>query len=256
MDENRTTEQANSFGRAAGEYERARPGYPDAVVDWMLPAAARTVLDLGAGTGKFTRCLVARGLDVIAVEPDDVMRATLAAGLPKVRALAGTGESIPLPDASVGLVTIAQAWHWMDAARAAVEIARVLRPGGTLALAWNIRDETVAWVRRLGDIMGSSDAERSIRGTINIPEPFGVTETFETDWQNDIDVESLVALVASRSFIITASPADRAATLAAVRELVASDSTLAGRARFDLPYRTYGFQATLPSGPTGSPGTG
>ena len=199
MDENRAVEQANSFERAAGEYERARPGYPDAVVDWMLPAAARTVLDLGAGTGKFSRSLVARGLEVIAVEPDDVMRARLAAGLPTVRALGGTGESIPLPDASVDLVTIAQAWHWMDAARAAVEIARVLRPGGALALVWNIRDERVAWVRRLSEIMGSSDAERFIRGTIEIPEPFGVTETFETDWQNDIDGESLVALVASRA---------------------------------------------------------
>ena len=256
MDEKRTTEHANSFGRAAGEYERARPGYPDAVVDWMLPAAAHTVLDLGAGTGKFSRSLVARGLDVIAVEPDDVMRASLAAGLLTVSELGGTGESIPLPDASVDLVTIAQAWHWMDAARAAIEIARVLRPGGTLALVWNIRDESVAWVRQLSEIIGSSDAERFIRGTIEIPEPFGVTETFETDWQNDIDGESLVALVASRSFIITAAPADRAATLAAVRELAASDPALAGRVRFGLPYRTYGFRATLPSGPIGPTGTG
>ena len=222
----------------------------------MLPIAARTVLDLGAGTGKFTRSLVERGLDVIAVEPDDVMRLTLTAVLPTVRAPAGTGESIPLPDASVDLVTIAQAWHWMDAARAAVEIARVLRPGGSLALVWNIRDESVAWVRQLSVIIGSSDAERFLRGTIEIPEPFGVTATFETDWQNDIDGKSLVALVASRSLIITASPADRAATLAAMRELTASDPALAGPARFGLPYRTYGFRATLPSGPIGPAGTG
>jgi SAM-dependent methyltransferase len=249
MDENRSVEQASSFGRAAGEYERARPGYPDAVADWMLPAITHTVLDLGAGTGKFTRSLIARGLDVIAVEPDDVMRATLTAALPTVRALAGTGESIPLPDSSVDVVTIAQAWHWMDAPRAAVEIARVLRPGGTLALVWNIRDESVDWVRRLSDIMGSSDAERFIRGAIEIPPPFGPTETVQVEWQNDIDAESLVALVASRSYIITAPPADRAATLAAVRELAASDPALADRASFGLPYRTHGFRATLCDGP-------
>ncbi len=249
MDDNRSLEQANSFGRAARDYERARPGYPDAAVDWMLPTGTRTVLDLGAGTGKFTRSLVARGLEVIAVEPDDVMRVTLAETLPTVRAITGSGESIPLPDSSVDVVTVAQAWHWMDAPRAAVEIARVLRPGGTLALVWNIRDESVDWVRRLSDIMGSSDAERFIRGAIEIPPPFGPTETMQVDWRNDIDAESLAALVASRSFIITASPARRAAVLAAVRELAASDPALAGRARFGLPYRTHGFRATLSDGP-------
>lgn len=245
MDENRSAEQASSFGRAAGEYDRARPGYPDAAVDWMLPAGTRTVLDLGAGTGKFTRSLVARGLDVIAVEPDDVMRSTLAAALPTVRAIPGTGESIPLPDSSVDVVTVAQAWHWMDAPRAAVEIARVLRPGGTLALVWNIRDESVDWAGRLSDIMGSSDAERFIRGAIKIPPPFGPTETLEVDWQNGIDAESLVELVASRSYIITASPADRAAILDAVRELATSDPALVGRAGFALPYRTHAFRARL-----------
>jgi SAM-dependent methyltransferase len=246
VDENRTAEQAHSFGRAAGEYERARPEYPDAAVDWLLPVGAHTVLDLGAGTGKFTRSLVARGLDVIAVEPDDVMRDTLAAALPAVRVLGGTGELIPLPDASVDAVTVAQAWHWMDAPTAAAEIARVLRPGGTLGLVWNIRDETVAWVRRLSDVMGSSDAERFIQGAIVIPAPFGPTEAFEVNWRNDIDVDSLVSLVASRSYIITAPDADRVAMLAGVRELAATDPALAGRDRFAMPYRTHAFRATLP----------
>jgi SAM-dependent methyltransferase len=248
-DEDRTAEQSHSFGRAAGEYERARPGYPDAAVDWVLPVGARTVLDLGAGTGKFTRSLVARGLDVIAVEPDEVMRDTLAAALPTVRVLGGTGEHIPLPDSSVDTVTVAQAWHWMDAPAAAAEIARVLRPGGTLGLVWNIRDESIEWVRRLSGVMGSSDAERFIRGAIVIPAPFGPTEEFQVDWRNDIDVESLVSLVASRSYIITAPDADRAATLARVRELAASDPALAGRDSFAMPYRTHAFRARLPSGP-------
>jgi SAM-dependent methyltransferase len=84
--------RARSFGAAADEYERARPTYPDAAVDWLLPAGVDTVLDLGAGTGKLTRALVGRGLDVIAVEPLDDMRAILERELPDVRALA---ESYP-----------------------------------------------------------------------------------------------------------------------------------------------------------------
>ncbi|HEY4915702.1 MAG TPA: class I SAM-dependent methyltransferase, partial [Solirubrobacteraceae bacterium] len=119
----------------------------------------RTVLDLGAGTGKFTRALVSRGLDVVAVEPLDEMREILQQQLPDVRALAGTAENIPLDDDSVDAVTVAQAWHWVDERRALPEVARVLRPGGELCLIWNRRDHSVAWMRRLSDVMGSSDAE-------------------------------------------------------------------------------------------------
>ena len=110
--------RARSFGAAADAYERARPGYPDPAVDWLVPEGARTVLDLGAGTGKLTRALVARGLDVIAVEPLPEMRESLAAAVPEVRAVAGTAEDIPLPDDSVDAITVAQAWHWVDPERA------------------------------------------------------------------------------------------------------------------------------------------
>jgi ubiquinone/menaquinone biosynthesis C-methylase UbiE len=131
MDENRTSEHASSFGRAAGAYDSARPGYPDAAVDWLVPAHARTVLDIGAGTGKFTRSLVRRGFATIAVEPDPLMRQRLVESLPTVQALGGTAEAIPLPDDCVDAVTVAQAWHWVDRPAATAEIARVLRPGGS-----------------------------------------------------------------------------------------------------------------------------
>jgi SAM-dependent methyltransferase len=245
----RSPEQANSFGRAVDEYERARPRYPDAAIDWVIPAGARVALDLGAGTGKFTRSLVARGLEVTAVEPDDVMRAALSSALPTVRAVPGTGEEIPLPDRSVDVVTVAQAWHWMDPARATAEIARVLRPGGTIALVWNIRDETVAWVQRLSEIMGSSEAERFVAGAVEIGAPFGPLETHVVEWSNEIDGESLVSLVASRSYLITADEERRTRVLDAVRELVATDPALAGRERFELPYKTMLYRARLPAAP-------
>jgi len=245
-EEPRRRERAGSFGRAAGVYERARPGYPDDAVDWLVPADARRAVDLGAGTGKLTRALVARGLDVTAVEPLAGMRAELTAALPGVPALDGTAEAIPLPDASAHLVTVAQAWHWVDEARALPEVARVLRPGGALVLVWNVRDEGVDWVRALSEIVDPSEGELRLRRAVEIGPPFGPTEPFLTSWEREMDVELLLELVASRSGVITAEPARREAILAAVRELAATHPDLAGRTTFPMPYRTGCFRARTP----------
>src|SRR5580692_7460527 len=106
--------QASSFGAAAATYERGRPPYPPEAVDWLLPDGATRVLDLGAGTGKLTRQLHDRGLDVIAVEPSAGMREELTRAVPGVAAYAGSAEEIPLPGSSVDAVLVAQAWHWVD----------------------------------------------------------------------------------------------------------------------------------------------
>ena len=238
--------RARSFGAAAEVFERARPGYPDAAVDWLLPDGARTVLDLGAGTGKLTRSLAARGLEVVAVEPLVEMRERLAATLPDVRAMAGTAEEIPLADDSVDAITVAQAWHWVDPVRATAEAARVLRPGGTLGLVWNRRDERVDWVARIGEVMGSSDAELIELEGVEIGPPFGPTESFITDWQRPMDVDLLVEMAASRSYVITATPRRRREILDGVRRVVEADPHLG--TEFDFPYRTYCFRATLPAG--------
>ena len=113
-DEARRREQATSFGAAAGAYERGRPPYPAEAIDWLLPPGAARVLDVGAGTGKLTRQLAARGLDVVAVEPLPGMREQLARAVPGVPVHPGTAEDIPLPDGSVDAVLAAQAWHWVD----------------------------------------------------------------------------------------------------------------------------------------------
>ncbi|MDQ8045426.1 MAG: class I SAM-dependent methyltransferase [Solirubrobacteraceae bacterium] len=247
MKSGRTKEQAGSFGRAAAEYEWSRPTYPADAVDWMVPAGARVVLDLGAGTGKFTRSLLGRGLEVIAVEPIAEMRAVIEEALPEVRALEGSAESIPLPDDSVDVITVAQAWHWVDQAVALPEVARVLRPGGTLAIVWNLRDDSTPWVERLSLIMGKSEAEQTVSDGFTIGAPFGPTERFHTSWAIPIETASLVDFVASRSYVITAPPAERDATLAAVQDLIDHDPDIGGTSRVDMPYGTLAFRATTPA---------
>ena len=126
-----------SFDRVAEEYERTRPEYPDALLDLLPLGADAAVLDLGAGTGKLTRGLARRYREVTAVEPLPNMRAMLERVVPGVTALAGSAEAIPLDDAAVDGVFVAQAFHWFDHPVALPEIARVLRPGGILAIVWN-----------------------------------------------------------------------------------------------------------------------
>jgi SAM-dependent methyltransferase len=186
-------------------------------------------------------------LDVVAVEPLDEMREILQQQLPEVRALAGTAESIPLDDASVDAVTAAQAWHWVDELRALPEVARVLRPGGALCLIWNRRDDSVDWMRRLSDAMGSSDAELIDMEQVSIAAPFGPTETFDVPWQRAMDLELLLEMVRSRSYFITADASRQERYLADVRALVESDPELAGGVSFQMPYRTYCFRARVPA---------
>lgn len=148
---------ARGFEAGAAAYELARPGYPDEAVAFLVAAlglvAGTTVCDLAAGTGKFTRRLVELGASVTAIEPVEGMRTQLTKVLPGVTVLDGTAEQIPLPDASVDVVTVAQAFHWFDAPAALEEISRVLKPGGGLAILWNERDEATAWVAEMSRLI-------------------------------------------------------------------------------------------------------
>jgi SAM-dependent methyltransferase len=250
VDHQRVKVQATSFGVAADLYERARPTYPPQAIDWLLPPAARRVLDLGAGTGKLTRSLAERGLDVTAVEPSAGMREQFTSVLPGVRALEGTAEQIPLAAAAVDAVLVAQAWHWVDPARAVPEVARVLVPGGRLGLIWNLRDNRVDWVARLSEIIhGLTYEDDSGRSSQNpqIAPPFGPLERREFEWSKPITTDGLIDLVSSRSYFITMDPAERAARLAQVRELAATHPDLAGAPEFTLPYVTRCLRATLPA---------
>jgi SAM-dependent methyltransferase len=236
--------RALSFGAAAAAYERGRPSYPGPAVSWLLPPGARRVADVGAGTGKLTRRLRARGLEVVAVEPVAQMRAEFARAVPGVPVLAGTAEDLPLESGSVDAVLVAQAWHWVDPARAVPEAARVLVPGGQLGLIWNVRDERVGWVAELSRLMrrdGEPDHDRQP----SPGPPFGPPERLVLHWASRLTQAALLDLVASRSYVITRPAPERAEILANVRRLLESHPALAGASEISLPYVTLCTRARL-----------
>jgi SAM-dependent methyltransferase len=241
----------SSFGPVAAAYAEHRPGYPAAAVRWCVAPVGRDigslrVLDLGAGTGKLTALLAGLGAEVTAVEPDPAMLEELRRGLPSVRALAGSAERIPLPDASVDAVLCGQSMHWFDMSTAVPEIARVLAPGGTLAGLWNSDDDRVPWVAGLQDV-GEGAASRSLSrrrteaasfGADQFGQaPFTATERAEFANSQPLTAETLVELIGTHSLILVMAPEERDRILAKVRAYLASrPETAAGQ--FDLPMVT------------------
>ena len=240
---------ARSFGAVAGVYESGRPGYPLEVAQWLVepvasPMRTTRVVDLGAGTGKLTRVLREAGADVVAVDPDAAMLAELRVRVPGVPTFQGAAERMPLPDASVDAVVMAQAWHWVDPAEAAAEVGRVLRSSGVLGLVWNIREDAVAWVAALTAAMGGSHAEEMLAtGDVRAGAPIGPWERRTWQWERTLTRETLLDMVASRSRVIAASVEERTAILDRVSDLFdAQCRREAGIQVVDLPYRTEAFR--------------
>jgi SAM-dependent methyltransferase len=231
-----------AFAEVAGAYERGRPGYPEDAVRWLVGDEPCDVVDVGAGTGKLTRGLVALGHRVSAVEPLDEMRAELEAATPGVSALAGSAEAIPVPDASADVVTSAQAFHWFDHERALPEIARVLRPGGRLALVWNSRDDRDPWMARLSAIIGNETVqEHDVFPVLEESGLFGPVETAEFALEQRLDRKGLLDLVLSRSYCAKLTPAERAPLLDEVGALYDGTASEGG---VRLPYVTECFRTT------------
>ncbi|MEU4622613.1 class I SAM-dependent methyltransferase [Actinoplanes sp. NPDC023801] len=218
----------------------ARPGhapYPAGALGWLLPVGSPRVLDLGAGTGRLTRQLRARRLDVVAVDPSPAMLAELRRTRPEVPAHQGDAHRIPLPDASADVVIVAEAWCWEEPDRAVTEIARVLSPGGRLGLIRNVRDDSTDWVARLGDIIGGSGPAGGPR--------LGPVERAAFRWAQTLTPAELIGLAGSRSGMILLPADERAAVLAQVRQLMATHPALLGRETYELPYVTECVRTTL-----------
>ena len=239
---------AKGYTAAANTYVSGRPDYPPAIVNWLRDVvgldATRTVLDLGAGTGKNLPNLRATGARLIAVEPVAAMRALLAERYENVEVLDGTAEQIPLADATVDAVVCAQSFHWFANAAALAEIRRVLKPGGVLGLIWNVRDESIAWVAQLERL---TDALR------------GDTPRFRTGaWRTLFPAEGFEALgeqqfphahtgptgqviidrTLSVSFIAALPEQKREQVRQQVQALIDSTPELAGHDTVSFPYQT------------------
>jgi ubiquinone/menaquinone biosynthesis C-methylase UbiE len=222
---------ARGFQAGAAAYEIARPGYPDEAVATLANQVGitkgTTVCDLAAGTGKLTRRLVELGASVTAVEPVEAMRAQALATVPTVTVVDGTAEAIPLPDASVEVVTVAQAFHWFDADAACNEIARVLKPDGALAILWNERDERTAWVAEMSRIIRWHERTVSRYQHVDWAEIVGASQRFTAleehavGWEQPMTREVLADRVRSISYIAVMPPAERERLAAEVTALVA-----------------------------------
>jgi ubiquinone/menaquinone biosynthesis C-methylase UbiE len=251
VDERTRIELATTFDRAAELYDRVRPGFAASALEWVLPVGARRVLDLGAGTGKLTEALVARGLDVVAIDPAPNMLARLRDKLPDVDARVATSEATGLPDGDVDAVVVGSAFHWFARPDAEREMARVLRPGGVVGLLWNLRDPASPTVRAFHE--AQAHATETMPGehadvTLD-PRWFGPTQHRQFPHTQELAPDQLVELVASRSYVIAMAEPERTHLLDRVRRFVDTSPALAGRATFDLPYLTLVRRASVRSPP-------
>jgi SAM-dependent methyltransferase len=217
---------ARSFDRAAEEYEAARPDYPLELLDALPVPAGATVLDLGAGTGKLTRVLARRFAHVIAVEPLDNMRAILERVVPDAEAYPGSAEAIPLEDASVDAVFVAQAFHWFATDGAVAEIARVLRPGGVFADVYNDGIEPsplpTAYQKRIDAIFAQprSGAEDDERIAVIERGPFTTMRIVTSPHAQVQDRDAVLRFMRSISYIAKLPEDERESTMSELGALL------------------------------------
>ena len=237
------------FDRAAAVYERSRPDYPAELVrdlaDRLSLGPRSTIVELASGTGKFTRALRPVGAAIVAVEPTAGMRAVFESVVPEVAAIDGTAEAIPLPDGFADAVVAAQAFHWFRPGPALREIARVLRPGGGLALVWNTRDESVPVVRRLSEVLhryrGSAPwaREAAWRAAFDRPRSsFGRLRHRRYRHVQRLDPTTFVDRALSVSYVAARPARERRRIAREVAAILEEDPATRDRATIALPYAT------------------
>ena len=245
------TSAQQGFSTQAVTYAQGRPDYPRQLTGWLADIlhidAQSSVIDLGAGTGKFTRLLSTLAPTLIAVEPVAAMGAQLTKLLPDVRLVNGTAQSIPLPAASADAVVCAQAFHWFSTEAALAEIHRVLKPDGRLGLVWNVRDESVDWVAAITDIITPYEGETPRFHTGRWREAF-TGEYFSEPEMTCFPYshvgspqEVIMDRFLSVSFIAALPEASKAVVTAQLQALIDTHPALKGRDTVAFPYQTQAY---------------
>jgi SAM-dependent methyltransferase len=247
------TAAQQGYTKEAGSYSRGRPDYPEGLSRWLKDtlglAPGQRAADVGAGTGKFSKLVAATGAETFAVEPVDAMREQ-AAKLEGVQAVAGTAQSIPLPDGSMDVVTCAQAFHWFASSEALDEFARVLKPGGRLGLVWNVRNERTDWVKDITTLITpyEGDAPRFYKGDWRKPFPhpeFSALQEVEfTHAHVGPPDQVIIDRFMSVSFLAALPPSENAYVRGKLEELIATHPALKGQAIVSFPYQTLAFHCT------------
>ena len=246
------TAAQTGYSSEAESYALGRPDYPDELLQWLggsLGIGARQiVVDLGAGTGKFTKLLLKTGADVIAVEPVDAMRAQLAKNVTGVKIFSGSGEAIPLETASVDAVVCPQSFHWFATEAALREIHRVLRPGGRLGLVWNVRDDTCDWAAAITEIITPYE--------VNVPRFYlgGWRQAFSGAYFSSLELSTcayqhvgtpqqvILDRVRSVSFIASLPVAEKQIVEGKLKALIDSHPGLRNKESVAFPYRTEAYK--------------
>ena len=236
------------FQTSTSAYERGRPSYPREIVVHLIETlgleAGRTLIELGPGTGKLTSLLVGSGARVIGIEPVEAMRETLTARRPDIEVLDAVAEDLPLGDGSADAAVAAQSFHWLDGDRALAELARVLRPGARLAIVFNVRDDTVPWIRALVELQEPFRADTPSHRSMRWREAFSRTEAFIAREESSFRHEHVTTpggvldRVLSISFIAALDEGSRSAIAGDVRRILAADPATRGGGRISTPYRT------------------
>lgn len=227
---------AERFDGIAGTYERGRPEYPPAVVGAVAAelelAPGAQVLDLAAGTGKLTRALLEAGFDVVAVEPQESMRAILSASVGAERVREGVAESIPLESRSVDAVTVADAFHWFDHAAALAEIERVLRPRGGLAVLTAVPDWSGAgWAHEVGTTLASLRAGHPLYegpqwlDHLRAADAWTAPREIRVTVPQPADPERVLDYIASISWMAALPEGERVQTLSRIGALIRAGET-------------------------------
>ena len=242
------------YSAKADAYVRGRPEYPPEVDRWIRfdlgIGRDKKVLDLGAGTGKFSGRLLTSGAKVIALDPVPAMLEQLVRQHPHIETKVGSAESLPFESEYFDSVICAQSFHWFATQKALAEICRVMKPQGQLGLIWNVRDESVKWVAALTKIIAPFEGDTPRYGTQKWRLLFpadGFSQLNEQQFSNEHigpSEQVVVDRILSVSFIAALSPAEQDRVASQIRELITTTPELSGKIPVRFPYKTVALSCT------------